>query len=207
MRILIILTLLTALKGCAARNVHVQAKEPVGFDDFSYLDLQVGWRLRVVTPILKSGGYLLHSLDKQSNDDLTHLSAGPDFIGYETSYYAVKKHGTDLRIDFTSAETVIDGKMNKQLVPLARLFEFPLGMRYARIIYLVRKSDADHNVALLYAADTEALAISTLNLQAAPDMGCKQGVGSFCSWVPQGISVQPQEQRVIHGEKKWDATH
>ena len=41
------------LTGCAARKARVA---PAAVDRPDYIDLQPGWRLRVVTPVLKSDG-------------------------------------------------------------------------------------------------------------------------------------------------------
>jgi len=64
-----------------------------------YIDLKPGWLLRVVTPILKSGGYRLPSLEKP-NGPFGALSVGPDFIGYEVSLYRVKARKSALHIQF-----------------------------------------------------------------------------------------------------------
>jgi hypothetical protein len=81
MRIILALGLLTALAGCAGRNVHVPSTPEVNAIEPGYLDLRAGWRLVVVAPILNSGGYRLPSLQEKGNEDLGHLSAGPDFVG------------------------------------------------------------------------------------------------------------------------------
>lgn len=53
-----------------------------------WIDLQAGWRIRVVKPILKSGGYVVQTSPAQvKRTDPEHaeitLKAGPDYIGYE----------------------------------------------------------------------------------------------------------------------------
>jgi hypothetical protein len=56
---------------------------------------------------------------------------------------------------------VKDGKTTRQPRPLVALFNLPVQMGYVRLIYLVRVSDADHNMAIVGAEDPETLASLT----------------------------------------------
>ena len=49
--------LVLLLAGCAAHRLQVAAPAAPGPIEPGYIDLEPGWRLRVVTPILESGGY------------------------------------------------------------------------------------------------------------------------------------------------------
>lgn len=124
------LALASLLNGCAARHapVPVAAVQPIGP---SYIDLEPGWRLRVVTPILKSGGYRLQTTGETSGGNTVTLSVGDDFLGYETAYYAVEaRHG----VEFVSAETTRDGHTTPQPRPVAHLFQLPRGVRHVRLM-------------------------------------------------------------------------
>jgi len=203
MRIIFALGLLALLSGCAERNFHASASPEANAIEPGYLDLQVGWRLVVVMPILKSGGYRLPSWREQGAENLDHLSAGPDFVGYETDYYAVTSNGAGVYMEFRSAEVMKDGKKGRKTAPQLALFELPPSIRYVRLIYLVRVSQADHNMAVVAAEDPDTLANMTRLVQTHPDDGCKEELHSFCSWVPTGIAVRPEERNVVDGVKQW----
>lgn len=184
--------------GCAARHAPAPAAapQPIGR---GYINLQPGWRLRVVTPILKSGGYRLTTFGETTVGNTITLTVGDDFLGYETAYYAVKPHG----VDFVSAETTRDGRTTAHPRPLVRLFELPRGMRHVRLIYLVRVSQADHDMAVAAAKDTPALEVLTERVEANPTENCHSGSGVFCAWIPSGIAVVPQSSRTIDGGVEW----
>src|ERR1700731_180550 len=118
------------LTACAPRRVQVQA--PAATEPLSYIDLQPGWRLRVVTPILRSGGYRLQPVDQQANGNRITVSTGADFLGYETAYYAVRARGRCVGVEFSAAEINQDGKTELQSQPVAHLFRLPRNARYVR---------------------------------------------------------------------------
>jgi hypothetical protein len=202
LRATLVLGVIVMFVGCFMRKVHPAAMENDGIDP-GYLDLQAGWRLRVVTPILKSGGYRLHSLEGPNAKDFDNLSAGPDFLGYETDYYEVIKNGAGVHVEFRSAEIVKDEKNAQQAQPSVRLFDLPPAIQYVRIVYLVRVSEAEHNMAIVGAEDPSTLTATTDLVQAHPNDGCIRGSHTFCSWVPEGISVRPEEWRMVDGMKQW----
>jgi hypothetical protein len=51
-----------------------------------------------VTPILKSGGYRLQSLES-GGGNLGDFRVGPDFVGYENDYYSVVKSGSGVHVE------------------------------------------------------------------------------------------------------------
>jgi hypothetical protein len=193
------LVLACVLTGCAASHprVPVATLQPVSP---GYIDLEPGWRLRVVTPILKSGGYRLSFTDETTSGNTITLSAGDDFLGYEVAYYAVKaRHG----LEFVSAETTRDGRTTPQLHPVAHLFRLPRGVRHVRLIYLVRASQADHDMAVAAAKEIDALDAVTRRVLANPMDACRVGDGAFCAWIPVGIAVVPQIPKAIDGATEW----
>ena len=202
----ILLTALTlVLGGCSSKKVHAPQNTTPEAIDLPYVDLQPGWRLRVVTPTLKSGGFQLRSLNTPADGDFSHLSAGPDFLGYEIAYYAVTAEGDGLRVDFRSAKLMRDGKASRQQRPAVKLFGFPRSVRYLRFVYLIRVSAADHNMAVIAANDPDSLKDLTRRVLAHPEEACNNEADNFCSWVPAGISVQPEARRVVDGVKQWVA--
>jgi hypothetical protein len=193
------LALPLVLAACAARHTHapVAAVQPIGP---SYIDLEPGWRLRVVTPILKSGGYRLKLTAQTADAGTVTLHAGDDFLGYEVAYYAVRAHNG---VEFVSAETTRNGRTAPQPQPVAHLFQLPRGVRHVRLIYLVRVSQADHDMAVAAAKDMDALDALTRRVQANPADACRTEPGAFCAWIPAGIAVVPQFKKTIDGGFEW----
>jgi hypothetical protein len=169
-----------------------------------YIDLQPGWRLRVVTPILKSGGYQLRAAGQQISGNNITLSTEADFLGYELAYYAVRsRNGAGVRVEFVSAEIIKEGNTSAQSRPLAPLFQLPHSARYVRLIFLTRISRADHDMALVAARESDALDALTRGVLADPTEACKIETRTYCAWIPQGIAVAPELQRMTNGMGQW----
>jgi hypothetical protein len=203
MRLIFCLAALTVLSGCALRTVRVPAvnKPPGPGDD--YIDLQPGWRVRVVTPLLKSGGYVPKSTSEQTADNTITISAGADLLGYETAYYSVEGRGrAGVRVSFSSAEVTKDGETTPQPRPVAELFQLPRRGRHVRLIYLQRASQADHNMAVLVSSRIGALARVTEDVETNPAT-CISDHPDVCSWIPVGIAVRPEVPKMVHGVKQW----
>jgi hypothetical protein len=198
-RFLWLAALASILAGCATHKAPVPAAavQPIGR---SYIDLQPGWRLRVVTPLLKSGGYRLKLGAQAADGSTVALSAGNDFLGYEVAYYAVKARNG---VEFVSAETTRDGQTAPQAEPVAHLFQLPHGVRYVRLIYLVRASQADHDMAVAAAKELRDLEALTRRVEMDPAGACREGQGAFCAWIPAGIAVVPQMKKPVEGGVEW----
>jgi len=200
LRILFTSAAATVLGGCAK---HIQHAEPPPILNRSYVDLEVGWRIMTVTPILRSGKYKPEIKETSSANGGAELSAGDDFIGYEISYYEVtpgKQYG--VAIEFVAAENKINGKASRQAQPRARLFDLSSDVGFIRLVFLTRASRADHNQAILAAADLEELNRLTEALETDTAAICESQRESHCEWIPEGISVQP-EKRDPQRPKKW----
>jgi hypothetical protein len=206
LRLLLCFTTLLASICCAVRRDPPPRMDSFPAIDRGYVDLQAGWRIQTTTPLLKSGNYLP---DFKASDDpgRAELSAPQEFIGYETSYYSVvpgKAGG--VAVVFVSAENFIGGKGFPQLQPQVRLFDFPVGASFIRIIFLTRVSSADHNQAILAAASPEELDALTRQVKANPSANCKSQGESQCVWIPQGIAVRPEKRDPTHGNNWAPAT-
>ena len=194
--------------GCAARTVRtpVPGANALAPAPGTYIDLEPGWRVRAVTPILKSGKYLLESGAKIDGKTVT-IDTGGDFLGYEIAYYAVQaRRGGGVRIGFTTAEATRNSVTSSQPKSIAPLFQLPRSARYVRLIYLIRVSQVDHDMAVVAARDIGRLNALTLRVQANPGQACANGPDGrddFCSWVPAGIAVQPQVERSLGGVPTW----
>jgi hypothetical protein len=190
--------LLTVLAGCsAARRPVAAAKGPqYGIaPDRSFIDIEPGWRLRVITPLLKSGGYRVRTEPEEVSSDSgspslnIQMRVDSEFLGYEQAYYSFETKG---RIRLTSVEATIQGKTEPRQKPAATLFQWPRDARFVRLVFLTRASDADHDMAVLTARRYEDLDGWTAKLRTAPDETCR--ATRYCSWIPGGIAVRAESR-------------
>ena len=176
--------------GCVRKNVHVAAAVTSPTNN-AYKDLVPGERLRIVAPVLKSGRYQAGTTSTQTEGNTIVLSA-PDLAGYEVSNYSVTG-GADgkVRLRFTSAEITREGKTAPEAHAPRLPFALPSKAQHVRLIYLVRNSRSDHNMAITASRAMDDLNRLTSQLKDNPDL-CKSDGKVFCSWVPAGIAVRPE---------------
>jgi hypothetical protein len=176
-------------------RTHTQANAPRLSIDRTSVDLQPGWRVLVVAPILKSGGFKTHFEEMQSKAGTVTLKTGEDFKGYETDYYRVVDNGSELVVRFSSAEIRHnDGTTTQPLQPLVPLFILNEGIHYVRLLFLTRVSEADHNEAILASESLEKLDTLTRTVEADPVQNCKVQSQGSCVWVPEDVAVRPQKK-------------
>jgi len=179
------------LTGCARKNIHAPVAPEISANNNSYIDLQPGWTLRIVVPLLRSGGAAPTLTAAQTNGNTISLSAA-DLIGYEVAYYGISgKTNGAVRLKFASAAITKDGKTEPQPDSPTLPFLLPEKTNHIRLIYLVRVSEADHNMAIVASKHLNALNRFTKEVQNNPDL-CGQAGQIFCSWVPTGIAVRPE---------------
>ena len=202
-RLILYVGVLALLTGCALQTPRIAAT-PAGSANNDYLDIQAGWRLTAVTPILRSGGYLLKTPDKPTSSNGPTLSAGTDFVGYEIAHYEAKGHaGGRVRVEFNSAEVTKEGKTEAQSQSIAPLFQVARRPVYLRLIYLIRISQADHNMAVVAGGKIDALDALTRQIQTNPVDGCKVDRRASCAWIPDGIAVRAEVLKTVDGVEKW----
>lgn len=202
-RLILYVGVFTLLAGCASRTTRMGAT-PAGSANNDYLDIQAGWRLTAVTPILKSGGFVLKTPDKLISSNGLTLSAGTDFVGYEVAHYEVKgPRGGHVRVEFDSAEVTKEGKTQPQPQSIAPLFQVARRPTYLRLIYLIRISQADHNMAVVAARKIDALDAITRQIQTNPTDGCKVDQRASCVWIPDGIAVRAEVLKTVDGVENW----
>lgn len=175
---------------CAHKAIVSSPSTPVQTDN-SYMDLTPGSRLRIVVPLLTSGGYLVatHAVQK---DDNTFVLSAANLTGYQVSYYAITgRSDREVRLVFTSADTTKEGKTIQDSAAPTLPFALPPGPRHVRLIYFVRKSQSDHNMAIVASRNLEKLNVFTKQLEANPEV-CHTDIEIFCAWVPAGIAVRPE---------------
>lgn len=187
------------LPGCARRAAPIAAVPTAASRDF--VDLRPGWRLRVVTPLLKSGGFKLQTFVTQVSGNTVTLSDGGELQGYETAFYEVAAHpGGGVRISFASAEVTKQGVSVPQPRPVVPLFDLPPRARFVRLVFLTRISQADHDMAVLAAHDLAAVDRLAAEIQANPRACVSAGRDHYCGWIPAGIAVRAE----AHAADRWD---
>lgn len=193
-----------AALACAfiACAVHKPMQPAAVIAAHSYVEFQPGWRLQVVVPILKSGGYNMKLREMKTENGTIQLKTPDDFVGYEIDRYAVESRtdGGGVTIEFRSAEIHMnDGKKAKRSEPRLRLFKVPEELRYVRLAFLSRLSPAEHDAVILAASTREQMEALTARVEDNPSKACTESMQEFCSWVPEGVSVQPQKRQ----GRKW----
>jgi hypothetical protein len=82
------------------------------------------------------------------------------------------------------------------------LFDLPSDARFVRLLFETRVTPTDHDQGIVAAPTMEKLEALTAKVQADPGHNCTANPQSFCSWVPIGIVVQPEERSPRHS-KQW----
>lgn len=164
-----------------------------------YIDLKAGWRLRVVFPLLRSGGYIAVNKEPSEGSD---VKVSSDFLGYEKDYYRIKaSEDQRIKIDFIKTEVWENGKLHSRPRTSLPLFNAIGNSSYVRLVYLVRASQADHNMALVAASDTATLDAITRSVTSSAI--CESGSGGVCNWIPAGVAVTPEEKLRVNGKGQW----
>lgn len=190
---ILVATICAALGGC---GTYRRQPEPSPISNLSYIDLQPGWRIRVVAPRLKSGGYKVQLEEVRNEKGAITIETGKDFEGYETDYYEVRAADNLLRINFRFGELRLnDGSRHRTLHPLVALFNAPNKEQYLRLLFLTRSSDRDHDQAILTASSVQQLEVLTNRVQTTPVESCKIQYETSCVWVPAGVAVRPEKKR------------
>jgi hypothetical protein len=193
----VILGVIAALSGtsCSHKRAFVSPPAPV---DNSYMDVVPGTRLRILVPLLKEGQRDLGLGTFQSAGSTISVSAS-NLIGYQLSYYsAEKRRQGKVRLKFVSEETSRDGKMMAETErPDSLPFVLPQEPAFVRLVFLVRVSAADHNMAIVAAQTRDELDSLTTTLRKDPK-ACQTVTTTFCTWIPEGVAVRPESAQERH---------
>ena len=188
----IVAALAIVLAGCAR---HLAPPPPVASGP-SFVELEAGWRVRVITPMLKSGGFPLKIADRQEAGNMIALRAGDDFLGYETAAYAVEvRKGGGVRVALTGVDLNRDGAITHPAKSVAPRLRMPTRFRRVRLLYMRKVSNADHAMAVLAAPDSPGLAALTRRVEASPATACRNNRNEYCEWVPAGVAVRPEYRK------------
>ncbi len=185
----VVIVVALLLSACVHRSAAPPAPQARQMSSESFVDLQPGWKVRVVVPILKSGGYVVPSVKKAEPGTL-EIKLDDDFVGYERAYYKVEPRANGgVQIRFTHAEVWQNRKSHKQYKTRLPLFDHIANARRVRLVYLTRYSQTDHSMAIVAADDEVALKDITT---AVTERGqCEAVQNGSCTWVPEGVAVTP----------------
>jgi len=130
-------------------------------------------------------------LAEQTSGNTITLAA-PNLRGYQVSYYLAEDGGEKgkVRLRFTSAETTSEGKTNPEPNAPALPFQLPTLAEHIRLIYLIRESSSDHNMAIAASERLDVLNAFTDRFLRDPSV-CKESAGLFCVFVPLQVAVTP----------------
>lgn len=183
-------TLIACSFACSKRTAQTPPGGAIA-NDSSFLDLKAGGRLKVVVPLLKAGGDRAILATEQTKSGSLTLSA-PDLLGYQSSYYFIAGRPDGVvRLRFQSAETSKEG-VTAALPKAPDLpFALPKKRQHIRLIYLVRQSRSDHNMAIVASKDLAALSRLTQDLKKDSSLCTSEGE-TFCAWVPAGVAVRAE---------------
>jgi len=138
-------------------------------------------------PMLRSGGYVVPSV-RNADPSSSNIEVGDDFLGYEKDYYIVRaRDDGGIRIEFSRAQVWEKGQTSTRRHPKLRLFSQAANARHVRLVYLIRVSEADHNMAILASDNVAALEESTRAV--TKNAACQNSEKVTCTWVPEGVAV------------------
>ncbi|MGH9375717.1 MAG: hypothetical protein ACRD1J_06075 [Terriglobia bacterium] len=164
-----------------------------------------------MVPTTTSGSYIVKTVPMQipgpgANPSVVDLKASPDFVGYQVSLYSVKaRREGGVRVVFESKKIHRLPRTNLPRRTIEPLASLPRGMRWVRILHLIRYARVDHNAAILAADRRDSLDELTRQVRSSP-AACKVYKHTVCFWIPIGIAVVPESERIIAGKKRWVPT-
>lgn len=189
--LLLIVAAFTLGTACRTRP---QAEHPEPLER-AYIDIESGWRLRVVAPILKSGSFDMHIKEQRQENGVVVLKTGEDFEGYETDFYTVLSKRDGLNVRLSSARiTRPDKNEMRPLRPLDSILDLPRDTQSLRLLFLVRVSESDHDQAVLTATSAQDMDAITNAVLEHPIENCRTQAQATCAWVPRGIVIRPEKK-------------
>jgi hypothetical protein len=172
---------------CKPRATDVPATP----SDSDYMDLMPGTSLSIIVPYRTDAGYTVQPDAVQGTGGTITISDS-HLIGYQVSRYAINgKSDGRVSLHFQSAETSRNGKASQEQKPPELPFALPRNRQHMRLIYFVRSSQADHNMAIAASKDLTRLNAFTNRLRTNPNV-CGPDAEVYCTWVPIGVAVRPQ---------------
>jgi hypothetical protein len=189
-----------ALTGCrkAAPVASVPVQAPGTSAPLrSFVDLEPGWRLTVITPMRKEKGEADWKYGQPNTRTETAQAGGVSNInitieldpstlfGFERSLYSVEATG----LRWVESIRNLNGNETKAAGPLLDVFGGKARKQRMRLLFLTRGSDLNYNMALLRAKDAKAMEALTQKVRLAPATACT----GDCVWVPPGVAARPEK--------------
>lgn len=206
-QMLAVLVLLIVLFGlsCGRRAVDT----PAPSRHLPYLELQPGWRLVVISPdSANASGQLAGvafqpsspSVDTGNTQSLTLTAKVPESFGYVRATIDLRGRDASVSFHFSRTEHIQNGR-NRSIPPTPALRNlFPKGRGRARMLFLTRVADTEHDTAILRAPTPEALEALTAGVLASPLDACRTQGAVVCEWAPRGVAVRA-ERPVKEGDR------
>jgi hypothetical protein len=191
MRWLILLGLVSLVGSVSCRREGAPILPTPAADNSEYVDLAAGESLSITVPLLRSGKYV-SKFESVREQGTTITLAASDLIGFRVCRYGLEgRPDGRVSLKILSVDTTINGKTSRDKRVFAPPFPLPKGAEYVRLVYFVRSSQADHNMAIVSVKDRDAIEGFTKRLKADPGV-CSEGGAVSCVWVPAGIAVRPE---------------
>lgn len=189
---LFLVSLLFVTAACSPKRISSIASPALPANDKSYEDLVPGGRIRIIVPL----GNKVDVIQQGSTDVVSGRAeiTVQGVVGFRTVYYRVV--GTQkkkVKLEFESSYTSRDGTTVQDPERPELPFKLPSGSKHVRLVYMVRLSSADHNMAILASKYIGDLNAFTARFQDDPTV-CDQRGEVQCAWVPAGVAVRPEPQ-------------
>lgn len=175
----LLIVLAITLAGCHKQPVRIAAPAPVR----TYIDLQPGWRLTLITPIV--GKFTTSTAGLNVTIQLDPKSQ----FGFERTLYNVLPKG----LAWQQSIRTLDGKETQASAPELNLFPKPASKTRLRLLFLTRASDQNYNTAILFAPNLKSLEAFTVAVRANPDQACQPGKKQSCIWIPPKVAARPEK--------------
>jgi uncharacterized protein YceK len=211
MRITFVVLMLLLLAGCNAKRAPVtppQAVATTKAPNREYVDVEAGWRLRIIAPITRDGSSISVVANEPAQSDAASrtvtMKASDNLVGYETAFYDVApRAGGGVQLRLASAEMTRNGVPELIATPAKALLHVAPRTNFIRIFYLIRKSESDHEMAVAGVDRADRLEPFTLQLKANPAGACRTRGHIYCEWIPYGMAVRPELKKTINGVERW----
>lgn len=205
------LLLAGAFAGCGHRPALVPVPAPQA--NLPYLNLQPGWRLSIVSSLHPAAAVPddltwnpVDSPASSVNASLTLEAKAPDDFGYVRAFVSLRRagggQGDGVRFRADSAQRHTGGVVEEIAPPEALKAMLPLQSGPARILFLTRAAEVDHDMAILQAKTQAQLAWLTEAVVSSPLESCRVSNDASCRWVPRGVAVCVERPSSADAETK-----
>lgn len=191
------------LTACPHKSLVQPTPSIHNLGETDYVDLQIGWRIRVITPVMSSGGYIVPMTAKVEGNAIT-VTTGKEFLGYQTDFYDVRSSSDGMmKVKFIYGEAVVQGKKTKRAQPALQLPPQTLDKGFFRLVYLTRVSQHDHDMVLLASTHKDSLHDLTNSIVANVLNNCGVSKDSSCTEIPKGVGFIVEEEVRKNGQTQW----